>query len=1009
MKSGSGIVLKMEWITNVSERQVAYVGWAGGCSSESQCIEIDASFAKVLQLTESSRVNVTLVNHMTTTNDSVSVANAVSVEPASTDDWEILELHSDYLEHQILNQIRIVYRNQPFTVWIRNQTCISLRIVAIEAEINSDACFCLAADASEIIVAPKTRGSKAIASDASNPTVESAVMRYIPQSVWITQSGSFQQSSINAFGVSIPSDALDTFPVGSVAKLEHLEFDKCFVMDSSQQEVSKSLSYIFVRISGSHGLKRHLVMQDGLASSQNLRPFSMLRLTCAESFKTVGQPIVQLSLLSRTSLGLDYSQLFTVWAENAAFDDGRVLLFDGMFVRLVDSESPIHCRINLISDTDSSSSSESPKMVLMTTCEVSKLRVTAKLNDSGLDVSPESVSQKQSVLCESVIKALVDDACKYFRRYRIALSVFKFKQPRNCGLIIQGPSGSGRSTLAGLVCNKWSQNSLSYQAIVKCSRWKGLPIHKVAYEWLALKTECLFHLPSIIVLDDLDDILPVDTERSDSTQSKRFAHLFIDVFCTQICPGIVVVATSRDGLKGLHPLISEKGVFGHTITIKSPCKNERITLLRHFLNQVDNSRNSHGIEIEEVAGRMDGYVVEDIKNVFERSVQRCIVRQLKRNKSPIASCKPVLVTADFDSALDGFKPASLRSVQLHTSNVTWSSIGGMEETKAVLLQTLKWPTLYPELFAQAPLRLRSGILLFGFTGCGKTMLASAVAHECGLNFISVKGPELLNKYIGASEQSVRDLFERAQAAKPCCLFFDEFEAIAPRRGHDNTGVTDRVVNQLLTQMDGAEGLEGVFVLAATSRPDLIDPALLRPGRLDKSILCDIPTFDDRVKIMHAVSQKIYLSANVSLESIATQTDGFTGADLQGLLYTAHLAAIKETLETQTPHESRYTNRESRVPHVVTNTKEVTKNEMRELRHELQRIEQAYAKSNEAAEECINKEEKAVVYVEQRHIEDALKHCKASVSLKERRKLENVYRQFINGDVRVDVGSRSSLA
>src|ERR1700732_5498386 len=174
---------------------------------------------------------------------------------------------------------------------------------------------------------------------------------------------------------------------------------------------------------------------------------------------------------------------------------------------------------------------------------------------------------------------------------------------------------------------------------------------------------------------------------------------------------------------------------------------------------------------------------------------------------------------------------------------------GLNETRRVLLETLEWPIKYAPIFQHSKLRLRSGLLLYGYPGCGKTLLASAVASQFGMNFISVKGPELLNKYIGASEQSVRELFERAQSARPCVLFFDEFESIAPKRGHDSTGVTDRVVNQMLTQLDGAEGLEGVYVLAATSRPDLADPALLRPGRLDKSLLCDMPNRGDREGVL----------------------------------------------------------------------------------------------------------------------------------------------------------------
>lgn len=209
---------------------------------------------------------------------------------------------------------------------------------------------------------------------------------------------------------------------------------------------------------------------------------------------------------------------------------------------------------------------------------------------------------------------------------------------------------------------------------------------------------------------------------------------------------------------------------------------------------------------------------------------------------------PKMTTQDILKAMEDFVPASLKGVTLQKSAVSWEDIGGLAQVRDTLKQTLEWPTKYSFLFKSTPIRQRSGILLYGPSGCGKTLLASAIAKECGLNFISVKGPELLNKYIGASEQSVRDMFGRASAAAPCILFFDEFDAIAPRRGHDNTGVTDRVVNQFLTQLDGVEVIEGVYVLAATSRPDLIDPALLRPGRLDKCLFVGIPNREERIDV-----------------------------------------------------------------------------------------------------------------------------------------------------------------
>ena len=248
-------------------------------------------------------------------------------------------------------------------------------------------------------------------------------------------------------------------------------------------------------------------------------------------------------------------------------------------------------------------------------------------------------------------------------------------------------------------------------------------------------------------------------------------------------------------------------------------------------------------------------------------------------------------------AQEGFVPSSLRGVALNvSSNTSWEDVGGLESVKLNLRETIEWPTRYGFLFKNSPIRHRSGILLFGPSGCGKTLMANAIAKECGLNFISVKGPELLNKYIGQSEQSVRDVFSRAQSASPCVLFFDEFDSIAPRRGHDNTGVTDRVVNQFLTELDGVEGLEGVYVLAATSRPDLIDPALLRPGRLDKSYYIGYPDASEREMILRSLSRKMNLSDDIQLSQIATWAENCTGADLQALLYNSQLLAIHERLD-----------------------------------------------------------------------------------------------------------------
>ena len=448
---------------------------------------------------------------------------------------------------------------------------------------------------------------------------------------------------------------------------------------------------------------------------------------------------------------------------------------------------------------------------------------------------------------------------------------------------------------------------------------------------------------SIVVLDDLDKICPVETELqvgNDNGRSRLITEILCSIVRYHCTPGsgiaLLATAQSKDALN--HIIISGH-IVGNIISLKAPDKEARRKILVKLTNQnlpstkrvpnghVRNSSNSSdttnqdawmnpsrresvmstsptdsitlspSLDLLELAGRTDGCMPGDLSLLVSRACNECLTRIISSPSPPPDMTNPshalTLTKADFISALNSFTPASLRNVPLSRSTTTFSSVGGLHGTRATLLETLLYPTKYAPIFKNSPLRLRSGLLLYGYPGCGKTLLASAVAGECGLNFISIKGPEILNKYIGASEKNIRDLFERAQAAKPCVLFFDEFDSVAPKRGHDSTGVTDRVVNQLLTQMDGAEGLEGVYVLAATSRPDLIDPALLRPGRLDKSLLCDMPDTADRLDVLKAVSGKLTLRREVDerLEEVAQRTDGFNGADLQALMYNAHLEAV----------------------------------------------------------------------------------------------------------------------
>ncbi|KAJ7690688.1 P-loop containing nucleoside triphosphate hydrolase protein [Mycena rosella] len=569
-------------------------------------------------------------------------------------------------------------------------------------------------------------------------------------------------------------------------------------------------------------------------------------------------------------------------------------------------------------------------------------------------------------------------------------------------LLVTGRAGAGKTSIVHTVAKTLQEdpNTFTYTFYVDVSRYAAQPVPMIKSLLGYWFKKAVWHRPAVLILDNLEKLVGAELEHADSFRTRHIAEIFISLYSSSArsfasnSRGVVVLATASS-TAALHPLINGAHIFEDVVTVKSPSKNARKEILARIVQerlavardmQVDSEAP---LNYAALATQTEGYSATDLQDLVARAVHQVAVRSSDGSKPPL------LASTDFDAAQVDFIPLSLRDVKLQKSEVSWADIGGLRETRRVLRETLEWPTKYGPIFAQSPLRLRSGLLLYGFPGCGKTLLASAVAKECGLNFISVKGPEILNKYIGASEQSVRDLFERATAAKPCVLFFDEFDSIAPKRGHDSTGVTDRVVNQMLTQMDGAEGLDGVYVLAATSRPDLIDSALLRPGRLDKSLLCDMPNLEDRKDILAAVARKVLLSPSVQLEEIAAATEGYSGADLQALLYNAHLEVVHSSIAA-TPLDDPASTREEDVPVQFTiiggaqTTKVASKAD-----------EMALQRRHEITPE---------------HLSRVLKTTRPSVSAEERARLGRIYRDFVSdrsGELPVPpeaggVGNRVSL-
>ncbi|XP_057307357.1 peroxisomal ATPase PEX1-like isoform X2 [Hydractinia symbiolongicarpus] len=458
--------------------------------------------------------------------------------------------------------------------------------------------------------------------------------------------------------------------------------------------------------------------------------------------------------------------------------------------------------------------------------------------------------------------------------------------------------GCGKTLFSETIANHFRSAPLFYSIeIVRCVELRGKKIETIRDLWHdASERLCE---PGILIIDDLDELIinvdPLQDGHVISLYVERLVDMFQSFFEMLVNENrnlhVIVTSTSKETLHRFVMPESNCHIFSKYVCLTDMSK-DNLEILKNNLKSsnslCDEERGGRSIAAE-LRKQLEGCTMKDIHLIIRKTLnEKLMISQ--DEKDVHLSCE------DIQKTLNSFKSPLLHGVDLHKpKKISWIDIGGLDSVKGLLKETLIWPALYPELLSKSPLRLTSGVLLYGVPGTAKTMLASAVAYESRLNFISIKGPELLSKYVGSSETNVRDLFARAQAAKPCIVFFDELDSFAPRRGHDNTGVTDRVVNQLLTQLDGVESLDGVFVLAATSRPDLIDPALLRPGRFDKSILCGMPNKKDRLDILHILTKELKLQEDVDLNFLASVTEDFSGADLKALLYNAQVESAHSVL------------------------------------------------------------------------------------------------------------------
>ena len=464
------------------------------------------------------------------------------------------------------------------------------------------------------------------------------------------------------------------------------------------------------------------------------------------------------------------------------------------------------------------------------------------------------------------------------------------------GILLYGPPGTGKTLLAKAVANETDAYFLPINGPEIMSKFYGESEQKLR----DIFQEAKEHAPAIIFIDEIDAIAPRREEVTGEVEKRVVAQLLALMDGLETRGDVIVIgATNRPN--AIDPALRRPGRFDREIEIGVPDKKGRLEILKVHTR---NMPLADDVDLNKLAEITHGYVGADIAALCREAAMKALRRilpqiDLEREEIPVEVLDNLKVTMDdFMNAYREITPSALREIEVEVPAVHWDDIGGLHDVKQQLRETVEWPLKYPDAYEKIGVDPPKGILLYGPPGTGKTLLAKAVATESEANFVSIKGPEVFSKWVGESERAIRELFRKARQVAPSVVFIDEIDSIAPMRGLVTTdsGVTERVVSQLLTEMDGLERLEGVVVIAATNRPDIIDPALLRPGRFDRVIYVPPPDEEARLEILKVHTRRMPLAEDVDLREIARKTEGYTGADLEVLCREAGLAAIRENIK-----------------------------------------------------------------------------------------------------------------
>ena len=561
------------------------------------------------------------------------------------------------------------------------------------------------------------------------------------------------------------------------------------------------------------------------------------------------------------------------------------------------------------------------------------------------------------------------------------------------GVLLYGPPGTGKTLLAKAVANESNAHFISISGPEIMSKFYGESEARLR----EIFKEAREKAPSIVFVDEIDSIAPKREEVTGEVE-RRVVSQMLSLMDGLEARGKVIVISATNRPNAIDPALRRPGRFDREIEIKVPDKKGRADILNIHTR---NMPLADDVDIKRIAGVSHGYVGADLEYLCKEAAMKCLRRLLPEinlddEKIPPETLDKLIVNADdYKKALIEVTPSGMREVFIENPDVKWDEVGGLKEIKQELQEAVEWPMKYPALYDKLGHKMPRGILLHGASGTGKTLLAKAVATESEANFVSVRGPELLSKWVGESERGIREIFRRARQSSPCVVFFDEIDSIAPIRGGGaETQVTERVVSQLLTELDGMQDMHGVVVLAATNRADMIDPALLRPGRFDKIIQIPLPDKESRQRILEINAEEIPFEKDpnspdyVNFSKLAEATDGFSGADVAAIANTAVSFVIHEHLDKYAMGGTA----ETKVTETVVTEKKIPpKNE--ELIVEEKEARSVSASDEKAMKE---KEEKEVAVVEKaaenakvtmKHFEDAVKKVREQKDLKIGQKVE----------------------